>query len=312
MTTRTTLVKVVLFGGLLALPWSARAGVPIEGGNTDFPDSTLVMPYSAVAPRSTFLAMSNVGQGEITARWVFYDESGQRLDEVSRAIYGEGGTDIVDVTAIRDRSINGEGQFVEGPSRSLAGREGFVVVVGNGEPRLIGNLTIANLTTNSAFGANATGLGVLGTLRQGGFLLGTTFNPATLQDNLLIVLALNVVVVGDQVDVTSLTNGAPPSGQPLFNAEVFLQGNDPNNATIASTIVPVTGSSLFTSLQDLFPGVSLNSSASIFVTATEGSGYTGSKLDPDGDNGIGIIGYYGQALGPFGTGQSLRAGTFFE
>ena len=61
----------------------------------------------------------------------------------------------------------------------------------------------------------------------------------------------------------------------------------------------------------LFPGVALNSSLSLYVTASEGPGYSGTKLDPDGDNGIGIIGYYGQAVGPFGAGQSLRAGAFF-
>jgi hypothetical protein len=250
--------------------------------------------------------MSNVGEGGITARWVFYDESGQQLDEVQRFIYGEGGTDVVDVTAIRDRSVNDDGQFVEGPARSLSGREGFVIVLGNEEPRLLGNFTMANTSTNSAFGVNATGLGVLGTLRQGGFLLGTTFNPATLQDNLLVILALN------WPQETSLTNGAAPSGQPLFNVTVRLTGNDPEDETIAQTNVAVTGSALFATLQELFPGVSLNSSASIWVNATEGTGYTGSDLDPDGDGGIGIIGYYGQAVGPFGAGQTLRAGTFFE
>jgi hypothetical protein len=299
-------VLAVSLGGLL-LPAAAGAGVSLDGGNTDFPDETLVMPFAAAGQRTTFLSLSNVGNGVITTRWVFYDESGQRLDQVERAVYGEGGTDLVDVTAIRDRTIDGSGQYVEGPPRSLAGREGFAVVFGvEGEPRLIGNFTIANLTTNSAFGVNATGLGIVGSLRQGGFLLGTTFNPATLQDNLLVILALNTP------QDTSLTNGEAPPTQPVFNVEVFLQGNDPNNATIAETTVAVTGSALFTTLQELFPGTALNSSASIFVRATEGPGYGGSGLDPDDDNGIGIIGYYGQALGPFGAGQTLRAGAFFE
>ena len=79
-----------------------------------------------------------------------------------RDIFGEGGTDIVDVTAIRDRTIDKSGHFVEGDPRSLAGHRGFVIVYGDDQPRLVGNITIANLTTNSAFGVNAAGFGYVG------------------------------------------------------------------------------------------------------------------------------------------------------
>ena len=48
-----------------------------------------------------------------------------------------------------------------------------------------------------------------------------------------------------------------------------------------------------------------------YIQANEGPGYTGTSLDPDSDTGVGIIGYYGQAVGPFGAGQNLRAGVFF-
>ncbi len=307
MTRGGCLVNMVLLGMLLACPASAQQGPTLDGGNTDFPDDTLVMPFAAAGPRTTFLSISNVGSGIITAHWEFFDASGEKVDEVQRDIFGEGGTDLVDVTAIRDRIIDDSGRFQEGPARSLAGRNGFVVVTGIiGEPRLIGNFTMANLTTSSAFGVDATGLGIVGALRQGGFLLGTTFNPTTLQDNLLVLLAIN------WPQVTSLTNGAPPPGQPVFEVEIFLQGNDPDSATIAETVVPVTGSALFITLEELFPGANLDGSASIFVRAVEGAGYRGSGFDPDGDDGVGIIGYYGQALGPFGAGQALRAGAFFE
>src|SRR5690554_4319464 len=104
MNTRTKLVNtVIVLGALFALPAVAPAqDVTIEGGNTDFPDETLVMPFSAIG-RTTFFSISNVGEGAIDARWVFYDKSGQRIDEVVRFIWGEGGTDVVDVTSIRDR-----------------------------------------------------------------------------------------------------------------------------------------------------------------------------------------------------------------
>jgi hypothetical protein len=288
MTTRT-IVKVVGLIGLLSLPISASAqGTQLAGANSDFPDQNLVMPFAAAAPRSTFFSITNIGNGILNARWAFFDESGEQVDQVQRDLFGEGGTDIVDITAIRDRTIDSSGKFVEGEPRSLAGRRGFVIVYGDDQPRLLGNFTIANLTTNSAFGVNAAGFGLVGSLAQGTGIVGTTFNPATLQDNLLVILGLN------WPQLSSLTNGAAPQGT-VFSVRVLLLGNDPQQAIIADTTRAVQGSALFVSLSDLFPGVTLNSSASIVAVAT----------------GVGIIGYYGQAVGPFGAGQSLRAGITF-
>jgi len=259
------------------------------------------MPFAATDSRSTFFSISNVESGRVILRWTFFDETGEQVDEVRREIFGEGGTDIVDITSIRDRTIDESNRFVEGPARSLAGRRGFVIVRGDGLLRLLGNFTIANLATNSAFGVSAAGLGVVGSLLQGGSLIGTTFNPSTLQDNLLIFIGLN------WPELTSLTNGAVPPAQPVFTLRVLLLGNDPVNAVVAETTREVRGSALFVSLRDLFPTQDLNGSASILAVATEGAGFSGSSLDPDGDTGVGIVGYYGQAVGQFGAGQNLRA-----
>lgn len=306
MSTRTILVKVLLLAGALGAPVAVQAqNEALPGGNTDFPDQTLVMPFAAANPRSTFFSISNCWTGKLTARWSFYDKSGERVAEVDREILGECGTDVVDVTNVRTRTIDDAGRVTEGPPTSLAGREGFVVVSGDDNPGLLGNFTMANLSTNSAFGVDATGFGTVGTLKQGGVLLGTTFNPSTLQDNLLVILGLNSPAI------TSLTNGAAPPSQTVFNVTITLLDNSLPGGTLAEVTVPVNGSALFASLESLFPGVALNSSLSLFITASEGPGYGGTSLDPDSDNGIGIIGYYGQAVGPFGAGQSLRSGAFF-
>ena len=304
MTTRTT-VKVALLAGLLSLPIAARAQTTqLEGANSDFPDQTLVMPFAASGSRSTFFSISNCWPGDLTARWTFYDKSGEQIAQVDRFILSNCGTDVVDITSVRNRTFS-DGQFSEGPAQSLAGHDGFVVVSGDTNPALIGNFTIANLDTNSAFGVGAAGFGTVGALKQGGVLLGTSFNPSTLQDNLLIVLGIN------SPTITSLTNGAPPPDQAVFNVKITLIDNSATG-TLAETTVPVTGTALFASLQSLFPGVSLNSSLTLYIQATEGPGYTGTSLDPDSDTGVGIIGYYGQAVGPFGAGQNLRAGAFFQ
>ena len=67
----------------------------------------------------------------------------------------------------------------------------------------------------------------------------------------------------------------------------------------------MSSSALFSSIGGLFPGSSLNSSATIVTYADEGPAYA--PYDPDTDNtGLAIIGFYGQTLGAFGTGQNLR------
>lgn len=287
MSMRRMWVKVALLIAVLGFSSAARAGTTtLSGANTDFPDNDLVMPFATLDSRSTFFSITNIGDGIIRARWAFFDASGEKVDEVLRDIFGEGGTDVVDITAISDRTIDNLGNFVLGPSRSLAGRNGFVIVYGDGSARLLGNFTIANLTTNAGFGVNASGFGTVGALAKGQGVVGTTFNPKTLQDNLLVILGLN-----PPPSLNSLTNGQAPSGT-VFNVRIVLLGNDPTKAIIAETTRAVSGSALFTSLEDLFPGVDLKGSGSILAIAENTA----------------IIGYYGQAVGAFGAGQTLRGG----
>ena len=284
---------------LVASVAGAQSGTPVIGPNSDFPDANLVMPFDASTNHDTFFSITNVDSIQVTNTWVFYDESGQTLASVDRDIPGNGGTDVVDPLSVRTRSIDSNGQVTEGNPQSLAGSRGFVVVQGPGDgiDRLLGNFTIANTATGSAFGANATGLGAIGTVQQGDFIIGTTFNPTTLQDSELIVVALNVP------NITSLTNGAAPPAQPLMVVSLSL---DSNNGQLATNDFNVNGTALFSSLPDLFPGASLNISATISVIATEGPGYSGTSFDPDADQDLGIIGWYGEAVGQFGAAQSLR------
>ena len=300
-------VAVVVLGGLL-LVGPARAGTGgLVGPNSDFPDADSTMPFDASGPRQTFLTLSNVGSGPINAGWFFYDESGELLIQVTRVILGEGGTDVVDLTRVADRTFGSGGGFVEGQASDLSGRRGFAVVIGDGEPRLIGSWTIANTQTLAAFGASGAGSGLIGGLASGGTLPGTSFNPATLQDNELIIVALNPAA---NSTVTSLTNGnAPKSQTPLLRLTITLRGNS-GNGIIATDQFSIVGSALFTTLQGLFPGSNLNSSATIDAFGDEGPGYTGTEFDPDGNAEVALIGWYGQTLGQFGTGQNLRTLVF--
>src|SRR5882724_1607265 len=104
MTTRT-MVKMVLLSGLLTLPVSARAQSTLDGANSDFPDQTLVMPFAASGSRSTFFSISNCSGGTLTARWTFFDKSGEQIAQVYRDILNNCGTDVVDITSVRNRTF---------------------------------------------------------------------------------------------------------------------------------------------------------------------------------------------------------------
>lgn len=294
----------VLAGLAALLVWvpGARAGtVTIIGPNSDFPDANIVLPFDASAPHTTFFAASNVGSDNIDANWFFYDESGQLLTQVTRTILSEGGTDIVDLTKVANRSPD----LVDGDSQSLAGHRGFAVMVGNGGANLIASFTIANVNTNAAFGGSGAGFGVVGGLAPTSGVVGTSFSPSSLQDNELIVIGLNPAASGS---VTSLTNGATANpGSDILNVSIELHGNGGDHGLIASGLFQVAGTALFDSLQDLFRDTDLSSSATIVAIGGEGSDYSGSPFDPDADSNLPIIGFYGQTLSAFGTGQNLRS-----
>ena len=277
---------ITLLGGS-----SAQAGfLDAFGPNSDFPDSDMVMPFAAKGTRQTFFMISNVGasgqdDSPVPVTWAFYDENGGLIIEVVRYILGEGGTDVVDITAVRDKAADG----TQGPPTSLAGRDGFVVVdKDDGQPDLVGTYTIANLDSNSAFGGNGAGLGYVGILEPNLFLFGNTFAPVDLQDNLLMILAIDDL----ELPPTSVTIGVPANpGETIFTVQISLHSNQ-GDGLVATVDQPVEGSALFVSLEELFPGFVLDSSMTITVLPLT--------------EGVATIGFYGQAVGPFGAGQSFR------
>jgi len=297
---RRSVLVAALLAALDLLP-GAAAAQNVIGPNTDFPDANVVMPFDATGSRVSYFTLSYVGNNDISAQWFFYDESGKLLTQVSRAILSAGGTDVVDIGRVSNR-VYLNNQLVEaGPIQSFVGKRGFVVVTGNDEPWLAGAWTIANTSTNAAFGGSAAGFGVIGGLAAAPSLVGTTFNPASLQDSELILIALNPAAAGT---VTSITNGNAPPGGILMKATIELRGNA-GDGLIAQRTFDMSSSALFSSIGGLFPGSSLNSSATIVTYADEGPAYA--AYDPDTDNtGLAIIGFYGQTLGAFGTGQNLR------
>ena len=287
----TVLGSIVAMGLLLVTTAPAQVFEEVLGPNSDFPDSNLVMPWTAQGSRITFLSISNLGESAegdapVPLKWAFYAASGELILDVERYTLGEGGTDIVDVTAVGARGPDGR----LGPTTNLGGQFGFVVVSQpEGLPDLIGNWTIADTEANSGFGGNASGLGYIGLLDFNAYLFGTSFAPSSLGDNLLIIVG-----VDDLGPVpTSLTGGAAPSpGETVFALTVSLHSSDAPDGILASVDIPVEGSAFASSIEQLFPGFDLDSSVTIAVTPITA--------------GVSILGYYGQALAQFGAGQTLR------
>lgn len=288
---RSILLSATLTTALL-VPTQARAGVfEAFGPNSDFPDSNLVMPFVGKEGRIGFFSISNLGLSgpdstPVPVTWEFYDESGELVVSVQRYILGEGGTDIVDITQVQSKAADG----TLGPATNLAGRDGFVVVSkDDGEPDLVGNYSIASTSANSGFGGNGAGLGFVGILATNSFLFGTSFAPSSLGDNMLMILGIDDF----GTKPTSLTQGDPPSpGETVFVVEISLHSNTATDGLVGSVEVAVPGSALFTSLQELFPAFDLDSSVSIVATPLTA--------------GVSVLGFYGQAVGQFGAGQSLR------
>jgi hypothetical protein len=266
------------------------------GPNQSEPDSSLVMPLVAQTGYTTFFAISNVGASDgepggtfpepVEILWEFYDESGELVAEATRYVLGEGGTDIVSPDAVRSKDASGN----LGPSTSLVGRNGFVVVSAfDDEPRLIGNFTVANISTSAAWGAAAAGLGTNGLLVPGDAAIGTTFAIDSLEDDILIVLGIDDFGFVP----TSLTWGYPAEPgevlMPLLFSMHTNKGFDPAKDEASRE---VEGSAFFTRLRDILPSTERSISGTISVAPT--------------DDEVAILGFYGQALGQFGAGQTLR------
>ena len=91
-----------------------------------------------------------------------------------------------------------------------------------------------------------------------------------------------------------------------MSVELTLYSHRAPSGILATRTIDVAGSALFGSLRDLFPGATLDRSASIVVFGSEGPGFSGSSFDPDSNSEVALIGFYGQSIGPYGAGQTLR------
>ena len=285
------LALVLVFLPLMAF---APANAQDSGPNLSLPDSSVVMPLVVQENYTTFFLISNVGESDgsrlepepVEVNWDFFDASGELIASVSRYVLGEGGTDVVDPNAVRSKDEDG----TLGPPISLAGRNGFVVVSAeDDEPRLIGNFTVANIATSAAWGASGIGLGANGLLFPGDSAVGSTFKINDLEDNLLVVIGID----DSGFLPTSLTEGlAPEDGEEILGLQISLQSNATFDPSRDEAVRELSASAFFTTIEELFPETNPGLSGTLVVRPTDPS--------------VTLVAFYGQAVGPFGAGQTFR------
>ncbi|MEW6273035.1 MAG: hypothetical protein AB1689_27470 [Thermodesulfobacteriota bacterium] len=184
------------------------------------PANALVMPFDVTADQVTFLLASNLSGvspidggaiAGVTTHWSFWSETCDHLADVFICLTLND-TVIVDPRAL---SAIDAGNNPIGPQIDLSGNRGFVVVTAYStdeicsdasvrgfelvDDAIVGTYTFADTTTQAAFGNDAIGLGTndgLGDFTElppldafTGFSI-QTFNPETLDDSAVVLLAL--------------------------------------------------------------------------------------------------------------------------
>jgi hypothetical protein len=212
---------------------SGKYVVP-EGSNRG-PSAVVVMPFDA---KENALSRLSVTRGELdpgsvaATHWTYWSEEGSHLADVFVCL-ATNQTFVADPTRIRSRSLAGQ---PIGPIIDLTGTRGIVVVTALDadenapssctpsdpfaelQEALIGSWTITNLARETSFGGDALGL-AFGALPdpqvlQAGPLRVETFDPMTLADSEVILIALESSAESGNGVFQGSSVGPIPRGSP--------------------------------------------------------------------------------------------------
>jgi hypothetical protein len=290
------------------------------------PANALLMPYDVTAGHVTFLLVSNVSGGTstiaaVSSHWSFWSENCDHLADVSICLTLND-TVVVDPTNLSAIDV---GNFPVGPVIDLSGTRGFVTVTAYatdetcGDPSvkgfqlvdnaIVGSYTFANTSSGAAFGNDSIGLGVdptgsftdlpdieLSPDSTTGFLDIQTFNPATLEDSQVVLLAV-------RENTGKLAGELGPIGGNV-RANVNYYDNLEINTSLPGISIPCA---LFTSVRNtddpsLIPStVTVASSGVVRLTNLQA---------PGGPVGVStdtfVYGSHGQAVGQFGGSTNAK------
>ena len=294
------------------------------------PGTTLVMPFDATTGRTSFLLVSNLagtsgsGVAQVTTHWSFWSESCEHLVNVPICLTLND-TIVVDPTNISPTNAANE---PVGPSADLSGSRGFVTVTAyktdgtcadaslNGfqlvDDALVGTMTLADAAIGKAFAIDALALGVdetgsfvelpdllLSPDGNQGFLSLQTFNPQTIEESIVILIAL-------KENSGRLAGEVGPIGSNV-SANVSFFDNIETRTSLPDTSIPCTlfSSAVPSDTGSLVPGtVTLDSSGFVQLTNIQVGSTPVGDADGNDGNDTWLYGFHGQSVSMYAAASS--------
>ena len=315
-------IGAATLAGLVSLLGAQVADALVNDVNTSYtqPSNTLVMPFDVTEGKQSYAIVSNTagtspaGGIEILAvstHWTFWSDSCDYLGD-AWACLTLNDTVVVDPRAVASVDAN---NATTGDPLDLSGNRGMVVVTAYvtdqtcaggavsdytmADDAIVGTYTMADISSNAAFGGDAVGLGLNGEgepqLPQGlvDQLDVQTFNPTTLGASSVVFLSVTEMA-GEGATATEIG----PNSATLNSALTFYDEEEIGNTLPDAGVKCATFASMI-------PGGGLIPSAG----AVNSSGFLRVKYS-DGTIGGGtgnfVYGLHGQAVGQFGGSSSFK------
>lgn len=287
------------------------------------PAMTLVMPFDATENRTTFFIVSRIGAplaggAGLRTHWVFWSADCRHLADLSITLT-EKDTVVIDANRIQSETqLPGKSENVPlGPVVDLKGDRGVAIVTAQvpvtvSPTQLVGAWTIADQTAGVAFGADAVGFadGTLPdatALQEEGMII-PTFNPTSLDVS-------EVIVIGLEESGGSLT--------PIRRPSPGLNGNHVCcNTAISDTLenvasvpdicfkcalfAPIAPTTTPTADHPIAPLVSAVGAGALHISSCRTAGDDGKPAPLATSDPQFLVGFHGQAVGPFGFAASAK------
>ena len=281
---------------LVLVASEARAGGPVSPLTA--PESIgdqVIFYYDARADFTTFIALRNSGDDELTVSVLYYGPTFST--PFSKAVTLAGGAlTIIDVGALRDAGLPAQPGVAIATAVNLAGQP---IVT----RALTGNFTVANLLTGSAFGAHGVARsasgdaqfpplgsvigvenGTLRPIRPSSALLAAYYDPATLAP---------VSASGNQLIFVNFEDTYGPTyGAAIGSTSWDVVARRGNGAGISERTFTANG-------------VTISDLASVAGTGVNGAAGSIAFFANDGSPSVNRFIYFAESLGTFGTGYLL-------
>lgn len=327
MHARFGLSRGFLLAGLViasAMPAAAQT----TGAVVDLqPAAVLVMPFDVTANHSSFMLVSRIGEAStahaVDTHWVFYAADCRHLADLS-IVLTDNDTIVVDLTRIQSQS-QAPGVPVNephGPVVDLSGARGVAIVTVQSPPgvspaQIVGDWTIGDLAASVAFGGDAVGFDRFAlpdaAVLDGDGLMIPTFNPAALDTSQVIVVGLEQQ--GDSIVPIARPAAGLGGAHVCCNAAITdtleNRASVPDVCFACALFAPIAPTRLPSPDPPVVPAAAAPATAGLLYLQSCRTAGDDGKPAPIGTGGFPqfLVGFHGQAVGPFGVVTSGKYGT---